>query len=658
MGAKCDSAPEAMIFEVRKGEFLKVPNGFGRAPALDGSGAPAHNPLRLVAAALGPLADAIIFIAAIHAGTAVSLAHIVSFACATFLNYLFTVRMTVAAQGRTRDPLIYSHLLVVALAVLFLRGGVLALLIGWGLPAQWAILFAVAVTVVLTRVGNAFCLSSGAWVLGSSAQWRTLAVGLVACAWLLRLLYSSQIELLPEETYYWNYSRHLDTGYLDHPPMVAWLIWLGTTVFGTTEFGVRFGAMCSGVVASIFVYRLTRDLFDEATALVALVLMQLLPFFFFAGILMTPDAPMTAAWAALLYYLARALLADRASAWLGVGLSLGLGLLSKYTIAMLGPAMLIFIVWDARSRHWLRDWRPYAAAVLAGVIFLPVIYWNASHEWASFAFQTSRRLAERPQFAVHKLILSALILLTPAGAVSLVASFWKKGQATPDAQRRRRFLQLAMLTPLAVFFLFSLRHEVKFDWTGALWVAAVPALAFVIVCGGSRGAQGWARRAWGPTLVTLMLIYGAAFHYFVLGLPGVGYSKHMELVPVGWRSLGQQLAAVVADVRKQTGGEPVVMTMDRYETAGELVFYSPDPASAVSRTTSDVLFGGLGLMYKRWFPVSSIEGRNMVLFSWNQNELDTADIRSRMRQLDPIKEGVLSRDGHTIRHYYYRFAHD
>ena len=608
--------------------------------------------------ALGPLADATIFIVALHNGVAVSAAHIVSFACATFLNYFFSVRMVVAASGRARDPILYSHLLVAALAVLFLRGGVLALLIGWGLPPQWAIVLVVAATVVLTRLGNALCLSTGSWVLGGGTFWRTVAIGFVVCAWLLRLIYCSQVELLPEETYYWNYSNHLDFGYLDHPPMVAWLTGLGTAVFGTTEFGVRIGAIASGVVASVFIYKLTRNLFDETSALVALVLMQLLPFFFFAGILLTPDAPMTAAWAALLYYLERALLAGRASAWWGAGLSLGLGMLSKYTIIMLVPAMLIFIVWDAQSRHWLRHWGPYAAALLALAIFSPVIYWNASHEWASFAFQTSRRLAERPQFALHKLILSALILLTPAGVASLVASLWRQGQADPQAARRRRFLQLSILTPLAVFFLFSLRHEVKFDWTGALWLAAVPPLAFGVVCGGSRGAQGWARRAWVPTLATLTLIYGAAFYHFVLGLPGVGYSKHMELVPVGWRSLGRQIAAVEAEYAAQIGSDPLVMTMDRYETAGELVFYSGDPGHAVTRTTSDVLFGGLGLMYKRWFPAAALEGRNVLLFSWDESDLEKADIAAHVRQLDPIREGVLARDGHTIRHYYYRLAYD
>jgi len=318
-----------------------------------------------IATAIAPVADAAIFIVAIGAGMAVSPAHIVSFACAALLNYFVTVRAAVADAGKAWEPRLYWHLLVVALSVLFLRGGVLALVMGWGVPAQWAIVFAVAATFVLTRAGNALCLSSSSWVLGSGVRWHALALGFVVCAVLLRLIYSSRIELLPEETYYWNYSRHLDIGYLDHPPMVAWLIRAGTTLFGESEFGVRSGAILCGAIASWFVYRLTRALFDDASALVALVLMQVLPFFFFGGIMMTPDAPLTAAWAALLYYLHQALIADRASAWWRAGLCLGLGLLSKYTILMLAPVAFIFMVWDGRSRHWLRHWLPYASLVLA-----------------------------------------------------------------------------------------------------------------------------------------------------------------------------------------------------------------------------------------------------------------------------------------------------
>ena len=135
---------------------------------------------KTLAALAPPAADLIIFIVAIHAGTALSAAHIASFACATVLNYFLNVRKVVDSQGRTRDPVVYSHVLVVALAVLFVRGGVLALLIRWGLPPEGAIALAAAAAAVLSGIGNSFCLSSGPWVLGGSALWRTLAVGLIA----------------------------------------------------------------------------------------------------------------------------------------------------------------------------------------------------------------------------------------------------------------------------------------------------------------------------------------------------------------------------------------------------------------------------------------------------------------------------------------------
>ena len=47
---------------------------------------------------------------------------------------------------------------------------------------------------------------------------RASRFGFVVYAFALRLLYLGSVELLPEECYYWNYSRHLDIGYLDHPP--------------------------------------------------------------------------------------------------------------------------------------------------------------------------------------------------------------------------------------------------------------------------------------------------------------------------------------------------------------------------------------------------------------------------------------------------------
>jgi dolichol-phosphate mannosyltransferase len=621
----------------------------------------------LVATALAPLLDAGLFCALIGYGLPLRSSHIASFAAATALNYLLKVRSAVVAAGRTGDWGLHGRLLAVSLMALFLRGGVLGLLtLGWGWPAPVSILFAVIAGMAVTAPGYSAMLSSAT----GSARARAFAVGLIAYAFALRLVYLGSVELLPEETYYWNYSRHLDIGYLDHPPMVAWLIRVGTAAFGQSQFGVRVGAVCCGLVTSVFAYRLTRNLFDEASALVALVLAQVLPFFFLSGLLMTPDAPLTAAWAASLYYLERALVAGRSEAWWRAGLALGIGALSKYSIGLLVPVTLAFMLWDHQSRRWWGRWQPYAASLVAFAIFSPVIFWNAQHEWASFAFQTSRRLAEAPRFALHKLIASALILITPTGVLAVAAALLEPKPADAganpeqigngDAARRRLFINIAILVPLTVFALFSLRHEVKLDWTGAPWVAALPVLAAGMVSTGAAlsGLRAWIRAAWAPTLVTMLLIYGAGLHYLVLGLPGLGYGKHIELMPVGWRDFSRQITASAAAIGKATGTDPLIVGMDRYAIASELAFYGAEATKSAVETSSAHLFGGIGLMYERWTPPELQEGRTLLLVAGDPGELTGKSIESHAERWGPVEDDVLRRDGEVVRHYYHRLAYN
>jgi dolichol-phosphate mannosyltransferase len=586
--------------------------------------------------------------------------HIASFAAAMALNYLVKVHSTAVAAKRTRDWRLYARLLAVSLMALFLRGGVLSFSVqsrGW--PAQISILFAVLAGLAVTLPGYSQVFSPAA----DAARARTLAIGLILYAFALRLTYLGSVELLPEETYYWNYSRHLDIGYLDHPPMVAWLIRLGTAAFGQSQFGVRIGALCSAVIASVFTYRLTRNLLGDAAATAALTLAQILPFFFLSGLLMTPDAPLTAAWAASLYYLERALVAGRADAWWRAGLALGLGAISKYSIALLVPVTLAFMLWDRGSRRWWRRWEPYAAALLALAVFSPVILWNAQHDWASFAFQTSRRLAEVPRFALHKLIASALVLITPTGVLAVAAALLCSKPAAAGSggnPRQRLFLNMAILIPLSVFAVFSLRHEVKLDWTGAPWVAALPVMAAGMIPAGTAlsGPRAWIRAAWTPTLVTMLLIYGAGLQYLTLGLPGLGYGRHIELVPVGWRDLSGRISQIAAQVRRETGVDPLIVGMDRYAIASELAFYGARQTGSPVTTSSAHLFGGIGLMYERWTPPQAQAGRTLLLVAWDPLDLTGKAIESRAERWGPVEDDVLTRDGQVVRHYYHRVAYN
>jgi dolichol-phosphate mannosyltransferase len=610
---------------------------------------------------LRPLADAAAFLVALHAGWSYGLAHVFSFALAWAVAALLdAVAFRRGAGLRSDAPL--RVLAAVNLLALLLRGGVLATLMGrLNVPAPLAILAAILASTLIVRSAARLCAPAPQPAGSGGDPWQALVIALGCYSVLLRLAYMASVELFPEEAYYWNYAQHLDFGYLDHPPMVAWLIGGGAALFGNSEFGVRIGALLCAGLASLFVYRSARELYGRPSALVALVLMQLLPAYFLAGLFITPDTPLIAAWAAALYFLQRALLGGRERAWWGVGIALGLGLVSKYTIALLLPATLVFVLSDRQSRAWLARALPYGAAVLALVIFSPVIIWNARHDWASFAFQTSQRLAEAPRFSLHRLIAAAVVLLTPLGFAALPYLLRASGPpqtAAPEDSnlRRLRFLRAYTLVPLSVFVLFSLRHPIKLDWTAGVWVAIVPALAQAIAARAAAPLPQWLRRSWGATAVVLLLLYGAILHYLTLGPPQLPYSRQMLVLPVAWDDLGIQVEGIAARMRSRDGTAPLVVGMNRYMLASELAFYAHDPGRAVRNTTSQHLFGPSGLMYERWFPSRLQEGRTLLLVALDAPELAEARLLPQVATLGPVQSGVVRHNGRVISAYFYREA--
>ena len=501
--------------------------------------------------------------------------------------------------------------------------------------------------------------------------WRNPSFLVAVGLWSLRALYAAFPNLFPEEAYYWSYAKHLDYGYLDHPPMVAWLIALGTALFGDTAFGVRVFALGSSVVTSVFVFRLTALLYDRRAACVAFLAVQVLPFFFLAGLVMTPDVPLTACWSAMLYFLTCALFRRRPLAWLGVGVSLGLGMLSKYTIALLGPATLLFVVLDAPSRFWFRQAAPYLAVALSLVLFSPVIWWNAAHHWASFAFQTTGRIRVRRHFALHELAGTVVGALSPVGVwlaglalTSLPAASAAPGlhpDLTADLPRRRRlFTRVFTLVPFAVFVFFSLTHRVKLNWTGPLWLAMIPALAAQLTSTprlAGFGASRYLRPAWIATVAVCGLLYILTLQHLSFGVPGLRYSANTEILPVGWTDLARDVERLKSDLERTTHGPVYVVGMDRNFIASELAFYQSDRQRSLRETTGAHLFEGGSLMYQYWSPAARFEGATLLLVGFRKSELNSRRVRDHSASSTPVETHTLTHQGKKVRPFYTRVAY-
>jgi dolichol-phosphate mannosyltransferase len=309
---------------------------------------------------------------------------------------------------------------------------------------------------------------------------------------------------------------------------------------------------------------------------------------------------------------------------------------------------------------WWRRPQPYGAALLAAAIFFPVILWNAEHDWASFAFQSSRRLAEEHTFGVPLFLASAFLLLSPTGAIAAIILLRRRAPShsvheSTGRQRAWQFQQISLGAPLAVFAVFSLFHEIVVDWLGPAWIAALPCMAYCIVHARDiwdRGLFVRLRGAWLPTLLALLLFDGLRFQYFAVGIPGLGYGDHPETIPVGWRELGRQVHAIA----QHAASRPLIVGMDQYFLASELAFYAPDPNAPMSDVTAAHLFGHVGLMYERWTSPAAERGRALLLVSWDADDLDTPEVRAGVEELGSLQEGELRRDERFVRRYYYRFA--
>ena len=614
----------------------------------------------------GVIVDTLLFQILVVYETGLAQAHIVSFFAAATVNYALNSKWSFREHhtGSLRWDQ-FSRFLMVGMFALLLRGGVLALLVyGWHVPAGLAIFPAIAATAVVNYLGSAFYvfpITNNPPSL--DMRWRIASVGVVVFILLLRLIYLGQAQLIPDEAYYWNYAQHMDLSYVDHPPMVAWLIWLGTSIFGDNEFGVRIAAYICSLVTMGYLYALTLNIYDKSTSMRAMLLLAVLPIGFVHGMLMTPDAPLLAAWAATLYYMERALIAGRSSAWIGAGIAFGLGILSKYTLGLLGFAALLFMLLDPTARRWLFRPQPYLAATLALLLFAPVIIWNSENDWASFLFQSRRvvGVGMDNEFSIQYLPMHILVLLTPVGLIAAgLALFSRSNNGSQLVNRHRLFIQIFAGVPLAVFIFVSIFNAPRFHWTTPLWLAILPTIAWMM--GKTDNLQNIARRLqslWKPTILITVFCYAFVLHYVVLGIPGIPYPPAV-MKHYFWREATIEIEQIANDVRQQTGQDPIVVGMSKWSVASSLLFYNQSKNSMDIRSRN--MFGDSGAMFQFWSPSQPQlpSTRPIIMVSMKRNRLEHDRLGNDLSQIfdqpGPILYRSVERNNKKLREVYYRVA--
>ncbi|MBK1695070.1 glycosyltransferase [Chromatium weissei] len=216
-----------------------------------------------------------------------------------------------------------------------------------------------------------------------------IAVIAALTAW--RLSIAALLPVTQDEAYYFDWARHLAWGYFDHPPGVA-LLGVTTWLESGSAFAARLGGISAGMLTLWLLARFYRrcGLTEQRDVVLALLLVGATLPGLIGGVITTPDTALMLGWALALHESERALAGDRRH-WLTAGAAMGLGLLGKYTMVLIGPVVLWAIIrsdWRALRTPW-----PYLGAVLALVVFAPNIIWNANHDWLTMRFQLGHGLS-------------------------------------------------------------------------------------------------------------------------------------------------------------------------------------------------------------------------------------------------------------------------
>jgi 4-amino-4-deoxy-L-arabinose transferase-like glycosyltransferase len=313
---------------------------------------------------------------------------------------------------------------------------------------------------------------------------RLIAVVLVTTA--IRLIVAANLHLTEDEAYYRLWSMAPAFGYYDHPPMIAWWVWIGRQVAGDTPLGVRLAPILASAASSLVVVDVARLIgAAEADARRAGIWYNAMLLVAAGGFLAVPDAPAALFWVLTLWCALKAVRGEAPAWWLAAGVTAGLAALSKYSALFLAPGVLLWLAWRPATRPLLLTPGPWLAAVIAAAVFAPNIAWNAGHHWLTFAKQFGRIAPNRFAPAHLATFLAAQILLINP----LIAMFLARGLA---AQRLRTALTplIATSAPFVIYLLIhSLHDSVQAHWPAPIYPAL--AICAAIAAGDATRSGRW-----------------------------------------------------------------------------------------------------------------------------------------------------------------------
>lgn len=395
-----------------------------------------------------------------------------------------------------------------------------------------------------------------------------LAIAILLTGYRMWVIRHLGIDLYVDEAYYWGWSKALDWGYFSKPPVVAALIAASTAWLGDGLLAIKLPSLVLYPVTSLVICRLATALFDERVGLWSGLAFLTMPLVGALGLFVSTDAPLMLFWSLGMLALWRGMRSDgHWGPWIALGLTVGAGLLTKYTMAAFLPSALLVMLAGQDGRRALATAPPWIALLLALAIFAPNLWWNWTHD-----FPTFRHTADITQLddgGEHTGNLGEFVLAQwiSVGPLLFLAMLWGmlRGLARVRAPEWR--LLLGMSVPLlGLVAVQAIRGGANGNW-------AAPAFAAGVVAAVAWLAETRRWKTLGISICANLILVSGVYHWPAIA-EATGVQMKRALDPYkrarGW----QQLAREIAPVQRQHQ-DAILVAPDRELLAHLIYFLRP-----------------------------------------------------------------------------------
>ena len=383
----------------------------------------------------------------------------------------------------------------------------------------------------------------------------------------------SGYNLFSEEAQYWLWSKHPDWAYYSKPPLVAWVNFATSSVFGNHELVIRLTALAFGAGTLYALYRVSLLLFpDKLLAHLATMILSIMPYFMLASTFFTTDSLLLFFWVSTFYFFLKALQHNTLRYWLLTGLGFGLGCLSK-------QAMLFFLLF-LLVPFFLPDGKRYRAGqalVLAFVLafHLPLFWWNHHHDWIMQRHLLQLAGAESKVSATHsakylgELFGGFILMNSPFFLLLLLRVFSFRFRPFPAADKQK--LSLLFIPTIGSLLLFAgvaLVKRVEVNWYNIGCLLLPIGIAYLVV----------QEKRYRQASIAFCLT-GACWLFFLYPVLQ-DYTGLSRVIPVrrdglkrlaGWEQLGQRVRELSA---KHAALAPFQVAGIDYQVTSLLAFYA------------------------------------------------------------------------------------